>query len=215
MPILLFIGLEITAQSFHVTPTRHFAALALACMPAVAKLIVLKMGTSATLTLEVLAGGFIITSLIWASALAKIIDRKLSGASIYFSVAGILVLFGVIHSPINDQMFLPWDLNKTIHVNATRSMFDETQREAVSAHLSKLQLDDGQRSALAQAMGQTVEDPTVQVEVPVFDDQKKKVVIQIACAYLLTALLLFILGTVLRGKLVPIDSDQEFEDLVD
>ncbi|MEM7452920.1 MAG: permease [Planctomycetota bacterium] len=112
MPILLFIGLEITAQSFHVTPRRHFAAIALACMPAIAKLIVLKMGEP-TMTLNVLAGGFIITSLLWASALAKIIDRRLIDASIYFAVGGILVLFGVIHSPLNDQMFWPWQLGQS------------------------------------------------------------------------------------------------------
>ena len=40
-PILIFIGLEITAQSFHATPTRHFPAVALACVPALAYLAVL------------------------------------------------------------------------------------------------------------------------------------------------------------------------------
>ena len=40
-PILIFIGLEITAQSFHATPKRHYAALALACVPAMAKLVMM------------------------------------------------------------------------------------------------------------------------------------------------------------------------------
>ena len=40
-PILMFIGLEITAQSFHATPTRHYAAVALACVPAMAKLVMM------------------------------------------------------------------------------------------------------------------------------------------------------------------------------
>ena len=33
-PILIFVGLEITAQSFHATPRRHFSAIAVACIPA-------------------------------------------------------------------------------------------------------------------------------------------------------------------------------------
>ena len=35
-PILVFVGLEIGAQSFRATPTRHYAALALAMLPALA-----------------------------------------------------------------------------------------------------------------------------------------------------------------------------------
>ena len=34
LPILVFIGLEITAQSFHATPQRHYPAVAIACVPA-------------------------------------------------------------------------------------------------------------------------------------------------------------------------------------
>jgi AGZA family xanthine/uracil permease-like MFS transporter len=121
MPILIFIGIEITAQSFHVTPKRHYAALAVACLPAIVKLVVIYLeqhvdygkfhSSEAILNLRVLAGGFIITSLLWASALAKIIDRKFATASIYMAVGGILVLFGVIHSPAEDQMFLPTQLS--------------------------------------------------------------------------------------------------------
>ena len=44
-PILIFIGLEITAQSFHATPMRHYAAVALACVPAMAKLVVVFTGS--------------------------------------------------------------------------------------------------------------------------------------------------------------------------
>ncbi len=35
-PILVFVGLEITAQSFLATPRRHYTAVALACLPALA-----------------------------------------------------------------------------------------------------------------------------------------------------------------------------------
>jgi AGZA family xanthine/uracil permease-like MFS transporter len=117
MPILIFIGIEITAQSFHVTPKRHYAALAVACLPALAKLIVIYLGqylspevmdsNEKILNLRILAGGFIITSLIWSSAMARIIDRRFVSASIYMAAGGIMVLFGVMHSPMNDQMFWP------------------------------------------------------------------------------------------------------------
>ena len=120
MPILIFIGIEITAQSFHVTPRRHYAALAVACLPALAKLIVIylgqyvdpaKMATDpGILNLKVLSGGFIISSLLWSSALAKIIDRRYQIAAILFAIGGVMVLFGVVHSPLDDKMFLPTEI---------------------------------------------------------------------------------------------------------
>lgn len=133
LPILLFIGIEITAQSYHATPRRHYAALAVACFPAIAKMIVIFIGQfkgvfnfetapdfavasaeSLMLRLNVLAGGFILTSLIWASATARIIDRRFSLAAVYFAVGGLLTMFGLMHSPIDDdKMFLPWQLFDT------------------------------------------------------------------------------------------------------
>jgi AGZA family xanthine/uracil permease-like MFS transporter len=131
LPILIFIGIEITSQSFHATPRRHYAALAFACLPAFAKLVMIYLGQflgafgaispdfqlpphlqSTLLYLSVLAGGFIITSLLWSSLLAEIIDRKFSRAAIYLLIAAGLTLFGVIHSPLaGDKMFLPWSLD--------------------------------------------------------------------------------------------------------
>jgi AGZA family xanthine/uracil permease-like MFS transporter len=169
-PILVFIGLEITAQSFRATPARHYPAVALACMPALAALVLLftdnlqsqYMVRASELnrsineyrqladppppdsparaawdaveqkgqrleamtrehgvqfgdepveplreqlarnlqTLRILAGGFIVTSLIWASALAAVIDRRLSLAATWFAVAAACALFGIIHSPL-------------------------------------------------------------------------------------------------------------------
>ena len=132
LPILIFIGIEITAQSFHATPKRHYAALAVACIPAMAKLIMIYVGQFVAdptslpphlqelwLHLSVFAGGFIITSLIWAAATAKIIDRRYYTASIYFAIGGMLVLFGVMHSPlVGDKMFLPWNLSDPEIFNA-------------------------------------------------------------------------------------------------
>ncbi len=130
-PILIFIGLEITSQSFAATPKRHYAAVGLACVPALAFLAVnfvgqmfgdplllankisiaeLKNGAlrEALTTANLLSHGFIVTSLIWASALAVAIDRKLKSASLYMAIAGVCAFVGIIHSPLdNGAIFLP------------------------------------------------------------------------------------------------------------
>ena len=58
-PIMIFIGLEITAQSFLATPRKHYAAVVLACVPAMASLVMIfadqLLATLGT-TLEQLAG---------------------------------------------------------------------------------------------------------------------------------------------------------------
>ena len=131
-PILVFVGLEITAQSFYATPRRHYAAVALGCVPALAFLALAFPGqlfgdptafaakfNPSTLadpvlkqkltTLTMLSNGFILTSLLWAWALAAIIDRKAITAAIVFAAAGTLTLFGFIHSPLaENRLFLPF-----------------------------------------------------------------------------------------------------------
>lgn len=130
-PILLFIGLEITGQSFIATPKRHYPAVAFACVPALALLSIHFVGqiwgddatrtagiNPGTLKGEVLktnistamllSNGFLIVSLLWSSCLALAIDRKLHKAAICLIVAACLTLFGVIHSPFPDaRLFLP------------------------------------------------------------------------------------------------------------
>lgn len=132
-PILIFVGLEITAQSFHAVPRRHYTAVALACVPALAFLAgnfadqVLSHFqhsasdiTDPTLrhnlqTLRMLSNGFIVTSLLWASALAAIIDRRLATAGTYYALGAALTLFGVIHSPLpGGAVFLPWRLEPAL-----------------------------------------------------------------------------------------------------
>ncbi|HBV62358.1 MAG TPA: permease [Rhodopirellula sp.] len=129
-PILVFVGLEITAQSFLATPRRHYAAVALACLPALAFLALSfpnQMFGDAALrdagiqlstlqdsllqtnlkTVGMLSSGFIITSLLWAWALAKIVDRKITVAALVMALAGGLTAFGVIHSPLpGNQLFV-------------------------------------------------------------------------------------------------------------
>jgi AGZA family xanthine/uracil permease-like MFS transporter len=131
-PILIFVGLEITAQSFVATPKRHYPAVALACVPALAALAIIFadkfLGALAAQNLaadalpeslrteigivRVLANGFIVTSLLWASLLAMLIDRRLSTAAGLAVLMSGLTLFGVMHSPLpGGAMFLPWQLS--------------------------------------------------------------------------------------------------------
>jgi AGZA family xanthine/uracil permease-like MFS transporter len=133
-PILVFIGLEITAQSFQATPKRHYAAVVLACVPALAALGLIYvdkiLGEISALgvaveqlseslqteiqIIRILANGFIVTSLLWASMLAAIIDRRLAVAAVYATIAAVAAFFGIIHSPLpGSPMFVPWDLDAT------------------------------------------------------------------------------------------------------
>ena len=118
-PILVFVGLEIASQSFRATPARHFPAVALAVLPALAYLALLPMdqalagrapdgsAAAAVQSLRCLASGFIVTSLLWASALAAILDGKLIRSAVYLVIAGACSLFGVIHSPLQ-QSAIAW-----------------------------------------------------------------------------------------------------------
>jgi AGZA family xanthine/uracil permease-like MFS transporter len=122
-PILVFVGLEITAQSYHATPVRHYPAVALATLPALAALTLIPVDTVLAgkppagpnaavmvVTLRCLGNSFIVTSLLWAACLAAMLDGRMSRAAAYLAVAGLCALFGVIHSPFVDaRVALPWD----------------------------------------------------------------------------------------------------------
>lgn len=121
-PILVFVGLEITAQSFHATPVRHYPALALAMLPALGylTLVVVKNLFGPALptgehslvllqTLRCLANGFLISGLLWAAALAMILDGRMRAAAAYYLVAAVAAFLGIIHSPLGDERIdLPW-----------------------------------------------------------------------------------------------------------
>ena len=128
-PILIFVGLEITAHSFQVVDRRHFPALAIACVPALAYLASIPLnqvlsdgGPTAKAfsayspevrhliqTITMLAAGFIITSLLWSTALARILDGRPLAAARVFAATAVLAFFGVIHSPLpSGEVGLPW-----------------------------------------------------------------------------------------------------------
>ena len=125
-PILIFIGLEITAQAFVASPARHAAAVALSFIPAVAALVLIEVtsflasvgrspgdlageGRTAFQHLLVLGNGFIVTALLWGWALASIIDGRLGRAAAVFATCAAATLFGLIHSPLpSGALFWPW-----------------------------------------------------------------------------------------------------------
>ncbi|MBM3221607.1 MAG: MFS transporter [Candidatus Rokubacteria bacterium] len=125
-PILVFVGLEITAQAFHASPRHHGPAVALALVPVAAAVVVIQasgllagVGKSpADLTGEaahtwraitLLGNGFILTAVVWAAALVAMLDRRLTGAALAFAVASVATLFGLMHSPApNGAVFWPW-----------------------------------------------------------------------------------------------------------
>jgi AGZA family xanthine/uracil permease-like MFS transporter len=116
--------LEITSQSFHATAPRHFPAVALACVPALAYLALLALNQVlpevgkpfAELrpqtqhwiqSVTMLAGGFIVTSLLWGTALAHLIDGRVRPVVATLLIAAVFSWFGVIHSPLPANPIMP------------------------------------------------------------------------------------------------------------
>ena len=125
-PILIFIGLEITAQAFIASPARHAAAVAISFIPAIAALVLIEVnqflaaagrsladlsaqGQAAYHTLLVLGNGFIVTALLWGWALVSIIDGRFRRAAAVLCACGAATLFGLMHSPLpSGALFWPW-----------------------------------------------------------------------------------------------------------
>jgi AGZA family xanthine/uracil permease-like MFS transporter len=125
-PILVYIGLEITAQAFLASPPRHGPAVAVTFVPVAAAVVLIELAAAlggvgksaadlsgdAALThraLLVLGNGFILTAVLWGAALAWMIDRRLRLTAVAFAVASLTTLFGVIHSPLpGGALFWPW-----------------------------------------------------------------------------------------------------------
>jgi AGZA family xanthine/uracil permease-like MFS transporter len=125
-PILVFIGLEITAQAFHASPARHGPAVALTFVPVAAAVTLIQLGPllaavgkraqdlvgdAATTwqTLSMLGNGFILTSVLWGWALVSLIDRRFAVTAALLAVASAATLCGLVHSPLPDgALFWPW-----------------------------------------------------------------------------------------------------------
>ena len=135
-PILVFVALDITAQSFRACPARHAAAVAFAFFPTIARLLTIKLSAPEIMSPAALdqllsipgktlpemlvtvamGNGFIITAMLWGAFLAEMIDRRLLRSSIYLFVLALLSFFGIIHSAMPDgAMYLPWKLSGLQH----------------------------------------------------------------------------------------------------
>jgi adenine/guanine/hypoxanthine permease len=125
-PILVFIGLEITAQAFLASPPRHGAAVALTFVPVAAAVVLIQLGgilsalgrSSADLggeaaatyrALLMLGNGFILTAVLWGSALVFIIERRAAATAVVFALCSLATLCGLVHSPLpSGAVFWPW-----------------------------------------------------------------------------------------------------------
>lgn len=130
VPVLVFIGMEMSEQAAATTQPRHLKALGLAMVPALAYLVNVELGgvhldlasldthTQRTLLiLTMLGNGFIITAMLWASWLIWVIDHRLMRAAGIAALCALLTLCGLIHSPFPDgRIFLPWQEGVPPHV---------------------------------------------------------------------------------------------------
>ena len=125
VPILVYVGLEMSAQAVHETEPKHVKAIALALIPVIANLVNIEMNgvlgparvdvttlgadIQRNLTvLTMLGNGFIVTAMIWATWLVWIIDRRMIAATVLCVITAALTLVGLIHSPYPDgRLFLP------------------------------------------------------------------------------------------------------------
>ncbi|AKC86104.1 hypothetical protein [Pseudoxanthomonas suwonensis] len=131
-PIIVYVGLDITVQAFHATERRHAPAVALAFLPSVAYLLAIKLGNPAWIaperhatlyaavdghglpelaTIVTLGNGFIITAMLWSTALVAMIDGRVRRAAGVLLLAGALTLFGFVHSvDPRGGIYWPWAL---------------------------------------------------------------------------------------------------------
>lgn len=125
VPILVYVGLEMSAQAVHESEPKHVKAIAFALIPVIANLVnIERAGTLAAAKVDVstlpadalrdltvmtmLGNGFIVTAMIWATWLVWIIDRRLVAAAWLCMITAALTVVGLIHSPYADaRLFVP------------------------------------------------------------------------------------------------------------
>ena len=118
IPILLYIGALIGAQAFQATPRSHAPAIIFALVPNLAAWAKVQIdgalgaaGTNAGAVgldkmaqngvlyngMDVLAGGAVVTGLLWGAMVVFLIDRKPNAAGVVALISAILTFFGFIH----------------------------------------------------------------------------------------------------------------------
>lgn len=138
-PILIVVAFDIVRLGFETLPARHAPAIAIASLPAIINFAQSKIDdlfglvqrglaeTSVQMSsllpgywmdqyylLLALSRGYIVTALLWAAAMAFIIDRRLRDAAAMLVLAAIFTFFGFIHSLApQGAIYLPWTLAET------------------------------------------------------------------------------------------------------
>jgi AGZA family xanthine/uracil permease-like MFS transporter len=164
-PIIVYVAIDITTQAFQATPQKHAGAMVLGFLPSVAYLLLIKAhgwipfeqfgvmtttldghGLPEMAVILLLGNGFIITAMLWTSAVAAMVDGALRRAAAFWLVSSVMTLFGVIHSVApNGALTLPWQLEglaRTMSLQFTGAYVAlavlmgvlSLQRKAVTAH---------------------------------------------------------------------------------
>jgi AGZA family xanthine/uracil permease-like MFS transporter len=133
-PILVFIGIEITAQAFLASPPRHGAAVAVTFVPVAAAVVLIELGgvlsalgrSAADLAGEaaathrallLLGNGFILTAVLWGAALVFVIERRPAATAVVLAIASLATLCGLVHSPLpSGAVFWPWSATAPLAV---------------------------------------------------------------------------------------------------
>ncbi len=122
-PMLVFVGLVITAQAFSASPAKHSLAVAVAIIPHMSNILSTKIRSAVSIAnaelnvgsaefaesctqqgiawigQSALSQGAIITGLLWGSILAMLIDLDFKKAATFSGTAAFLTLIGIVHSP--------------------------------------------------------------------------------------------------------------------
>ncbi|MCK5041615.1 MAG: hypothetical protein KAR62_04945 [Sphingomonadales bacterium] len=135
-PILIVVAFDIVRLAFERLPGSHGPVIALAMLPGILNFTQYKVGEllgnvrmaaermaininelvspmwmDSYQLLLVLSRGYVVTSLLWAAALAFIIDGRFMRAGVIFLISAVSTMFGVIHSihPAG-ALYLPWNM---------------------------------------------------------------------------------------------------------
>lgn len=139
VPVLVFVGMEMSGQAVLMTQPRHVKALGLGLIPALAYLINIELAgligaahidvaaldqhtRQGLQVLTMLGNGFVITSMLWATWLIWVISHRLLHAALICAIAAAMTLTGLMHSPYTDgRIFFPWqaDLPQLVYSLST------------------------------------------------------------------------------------------------
>jgi AGZA family xanthine/uracil permease-like MFS transporter len=123
-PVLIFVGFEIASQSIKISE-KEMSAVLLAFIPSIANLVLIQINSllgffhksmadlsgdmlATVKAVTVLGNGFILTAMLWGSAVAFLINNKIKGFATTMASVIFLTLFGIIHSVNPDgSIYLP------------------------------------------------------------------------------------------------------------